>query len=265
VIALLAVVSRRTHTAGVNTAIRLSDSIGLLAVRDAGIRNALETLGLDYYCAGNLSLDDAARGAGLDPLALCASLEHAERSPNGWEDRGLRDVITHLEHEHHQLLRSIMFHSAMLFDAALAAKTSDCIAAMRRTFRELSSQLIVHIEKEEHLFFPLLLSLEEAWLEGRRAPVRRSDMRSMVSGFVRDHASIAAKLAQLHEQAAPVEGMSDDVCKRLRANLAELRHHLHQDLNLENYVVFPRAIALEDGVHGSPPPLTAVKSKGGTP
>ncbi|HKB78739.1 MAG TPA: DUF542 domain-containing protein, partial [Thermoanaerobaculia bacterium] len=237
------------HITGVNTAIRLSDPVGLLAARDAGVRDAFESLGIDYYCAGDLTLDDAARGAGMDPFSVRARLEQSERgSGTAWDERSMRDLVTHLEHEHHQLLRSIIFHSAMLFDDVASVYGTECVQTMRRLFRELSKLLILHVEKEEHTLFPLLLSLEDAWLESDPSLAPDSHLHPAIARLVIEHASIAAKLAELRGAGISIEESPAEACRRLRDSLVELERHVHESLNLENYVVFPRALALEDDV-----------------
>ncbi len=244
--------------------IRLNDTIGALAARHAGIRAALEESGIDYYCAGDRTLADTARSAGIDELAFRSRLERAESDDSGtnWQDRSMRDLVTLLEHEHHQLLRSIVFHSAMLFNEAVTAHGAECTAAMRRTFRQLSSELIMHIEKEEHMFFPLLLSLDDAWSKGEPSPTAADEVRKSASAFMLQHAAISSKLSQLLEESAAIQPIGSDICRRLLSDLSVLERQVHEYLNLENYVVFPRAVALEDDLQGSSPALTAM-IKGG--
>jgi len=245
--------------------IRLYEPIGVLAARYAGIRAALEEARIDYWCAGDRTIAEAASDAGIDAVSLRERLEQAETDDLriDWQGTSMRDLVTHLEHEHHQLLRSIVFHAAVVLNSAATAD-ADCTEPMRRTFRQLSSDLILHIEKEEHIFFPLLLSLDEARAKGLRSPAAPGEVRRNIDGFVRQHEAIGGALAQLRRDSAAVEPAGNEICRQLLRDLDVLERQVHEYLNLENYVVFPRAIALEDDLRTASPALTATPEKGGT-
>lgn len=244
--------------------VRLDETIGTLAARYAGVRSAFEESGIDYYCAGERTVADAAHSAGIDELAFLSRLERAEDDALAvdWQQRSIRDLITQLEHEHHQLLRSIVFHAAMLFTEAVNAHGAECTAAMRRKFRELSGELILHIEKEEHFFFPLLTSLDDARARHEFSPAPGGEVRRSVESFVLQHAAISSQLAALLQESAAIAPIQSEVCHRLLGDLAALQRQIHEYINLENYVVFPRAIALEDDLQTRPPALTAALEGG---
>jgi hypothetical protein len=52
------------------------------------------------------------------------------------------------------------------------------------------------------------------------------------------------------------QGLSGAPCARLFERLAELERHIHEYMNLENYVAFPRAIALEDAWYKASPAMS---------
>lgn len=240
--------------------VRVNDeSIGILAARHAGVRAALEGCGIDYYCAGDRTIADAALTAGMSEAELRSQLEKAREkgSTTEWQGRSLRDMVTYLEHEHHQILRNIIFHSAMLLNEAASLDGAGPATTMRSAFRHLCDELIMHIEKEEHFFFPMLLSIELARETGLPSPVAVSEIQKNVATYVLQHAAISNRLSQLRAESAALEQIDSLIVRGLLDNLEALERHLHEYLNLENYVVFPRAIALEDDLQRAPRALAA--------
>lgn len=189
------------------------------------------------------------------PAGSAPALERAACSE--WRNRSLRDMITRLEHEHHQILRSIIFHSAMLLHDAAAIDPGGATESMRSAFREFSDELIMHIEKEEHLLFPALLALEAASQRGGSSLLEPGEIHRNIDSYALQHAMIGRRLTELREESAGLERTKGEIALRLLDNLDALESHVHACLNLENDVLFPRAIALEDGLKRTPPTLSA--------
>lgn len=221
-------------------------TIGTLAATHAGFRAVFEDLGLDYYCAGNLTLDDAARGAGLDPCDVRSAMQRVIEMDPGphWIDRPLRELIDLLDREHHQLLRSTVFQTAVLLDDALSRHGEACAGSLRHTFRLFSEELLHHIELEEVSLFPLATALDEAWNKGEPVPFDTHDLRTLILQLTLQHGAIVQKLTAVSAELIAFDSMPDETCRQVARNVHSIERHLHTYLNLENHVVFPRVIAL---------------------
>lgn len=176
-----------------------------------------------------------------------------------WNDRSMREMIIHLEHEHHQILRGIIFHSAMLLHDAGSLGSAEALARVRHAFREFSDMLILHIEREEHLFFPLLLSLESARERGKGSPGAAGEVRDSVAGYVAEHGAIHSSLLRLSAESAALGPLVHPAIGGLRKNMAVLERHVREYLEFENHVVFPRAVALEGDLQRSPGTLSPAR------
>ena len=218
----------------------------MLAASHAGYRAVFEDLGLDYYSTGHLSLDDAARGAGLDPCAVRAAMQRVADSQAGpnWLDRPLRELIEHLDREHHQLLRSSVFKTAVLLDDAYRQHGDACLGTLRHDFRVFSEELLNHIEEEEVSLFPVAISLDESWVRGEPLLADRDKVQTMVTHLLCAHGTIARNLDVLMRSHDAVSAIADETCKKVLENIESIERHVHAYLNLENHVVYPRAIAL---------------------
>lgn len=232
-----------------------AESIGIAAARDRGLRALFEDLGLDYYCEGDLSIEDAARSAGVDIVQLRGGMNRLPPStgPN-WPDRPLTELIAHLEKEHHTVGRDLIAHTAILFAEVCRGGCDERLTAMRDAFVRLSKILLDHIDGEEVIFFPVLLAFEEAWTTGAPPPgVITGGIRRLISKMMIEHFEISRQLRALREMRSAVADAPRGPLLTLLQCLGELERHLHEYINLENYVAFPRALALEDALYPTAP------------
>ena len=231
----------------------LRERIGDAAARHRGLAEVFDELDLDYACHGSLTIAEALREAKCNTPQAIARIEHAASRPAGphWIDKPLSDVIDFIEREHHDVVRGRLF--------AIATRVSE---SLRTPFRELSEALIEHIEREELTVFPVMIALEEAWVKRTAPPPRiAGGMRAVTTRLSREQVDIAQRLCRIRH-ASEV----DDV--RFRTRLDSLARHIHQYIGLENYVVFPRAVALDDCLyentkeddHDIPHPIRELRS-----
>lgn len=220
----------------------------MLAATHAGFRAVFEDLGLDYYCAGNLTLDDAAQGAGLDPDDVRSAMQRVvEKDPGpNWIDRPLHELTDRLDREHHQLLRSSVFQTAVLLDDALSLHGESCAGALRHNFRIFSETLLQHIELEEMSLFPVAASIDDAWSKDEPILANQHDIRRLIGELTLEHGRVIEKLNVVTAELPAFESIPDDVCRKIIKNIRAIERHLHAYFNLESSIVFPRVIALLD-------------------
>lgn len=230
-----------------------NDCVGVLAASNSAVRNALEELGIDYCCSGNRSLADAAAAEGLPLQAVVASIERAsmaaEPTQQSWFDASLRDVIAHLRREHLTVSLEVLARTAVLFEVITDAKVLDheLLDPLRQTFHRFVNDLTPHIEREEHILFPILEAIEEAWTRGSEPPPRfEGGLRNAIAPNFIEHDRINDELRELRSGRALLACIDDRTSQQLSRNLEQLERHLHRMMNIENFVLYPRAIALED-------------------
>ena len=225
----------------------LDDStIGALAANHAGLRAVFEDFGLDYYCAAHLSIDEAAQAAGIDPDRVreaMARVREADRGPT-WLDLPLIELIDHLDRAHRQLLRSSLFKTAVLLDDALARRHEACVESLRHHFRIFSELLLRHIELEEVALFPTAVAMESQWSKGEPVLADPEAVKRTIRDLVLEHGEIARSLDALILGRDEVRRLKDEECREIAANLDGIARHVHEYLNLETCVLFPRVVAM---------------------
>lgn len=169
---------------------------------------------------------------------------------HAWPDRSLAGLVEHLEEEGHAVVRDLIAHTALLFAEACHTGCDTRLTTMRSAFRRMSEQLLAHIEHEELVLFPAILALEEAWSKGGQAPPGvEGGIRSLTGKLVLEHVEISRQLDELRKAREALESGDQIFSNVLAERLITLERHLHEYINLENQVAFPRAAALEDALH----------------
>jgi regulator of cell morphogenesis and NO signaling len=214
-----------------------------------------ERLGIDYCCGGNRPLDEACAAAHLSVNDVLKSLEQVVAQPIRPSDHDLRhgslaELIAHIVRTHHAFVRSEVpaIESLLKKVCSKHGKNHPELLTIQTTFQGLGQELMTHLMKEESILFPYIERMEEAVLE--HEPILPSPFGT-VANPVRmmehehDNAGIALKAMRQasHGYTAP-----SDACTSFRAlyhALAAFENDLHHHLHLENNVLFPSAVRME--------------------
>lgn len=219
-------------------------SLGDLVAEAPGRASVLDRLGLDYCCHGQRSLAEACAVAGLDAGDVSAALDAVDDTTADHPTEPVA-LVEHILTTHHRYL-----HAELPELEALAAKVAEVhgarhpeLAAVRRLVLELSADLEPHMLKEEVVLFPAIRAVAEG---ERDFPF--GTVRNPVRMMMLDHDRAGDLLAELRAVTADYR-VPDDGCASYRSlyeRLAYLEADTHRHVHLENNVLFPAAVALED-------------------
>lgn len=219
-------------------------TLGELVAEVPGRAAVLDRLGLDYCCRGQRTLADACTEAGLAADVVVAELGTAtsQTVDHPTEPAALAD---HIEATHHSYL-----HAELPTLDALATKVAGVhgerhpeLADVHRLVVALRADLEPHLIKEERVLFPAIRALAEG-VRGFPFGTVQNPIRMMSM----EHDRAGDLLASLREVTGGYR-VPDDGCASYRSlyeRLAELEADTHQHIHLENNVLFPAAVALED-------------------
>jgi regulator of cell morphogenesis and NO signaling len=220
-------------------------SLGDLVAETPSRASVLDRLGIDYCCHGQRTLADACAEAGLDPASVARSLDTA---PTDLDDDHPRDpaaLADHIENTHHRYL-----HAELPELDALAAKVTAVhgerhpeLVDVHRLVTKLAADLEPHMLKEERVLFPAIRALAAG---AREFPF--GTVRNPIRMMSLEHDRAGEVLAELR---ATTSGYSvpEDGCASYRSlyeRLANVEADTHRHIHLENNVLFPAAIAVED-------------------
>ena len=231
-------------------------------VRDYAIETpqtipVFEKLGIDFCCGGNRPLEEACASANLDLDQVLQSLETAIAEPVRPSDRELKsgslaELISHIVRTHHAYVRTQIPEVEHLLEKVHSkhGENHPELMAIHSTFHGLGQELTMHMMKEENVLFPYIERMEEAVLQHEPIlPPPFGTVANPVRMMEHEHqdAGVALKtLRATSQDYTPPE----DACTSFRAlytALANFEKDLHQHIHLENNVLFPRALAMENG------------------
>ncbi len=212
---------------------------------------------IDFCCGGDRTLDSACAQKGVDPALMIRELQEVQGPgdalafrPNEWDLDVLADFIVNNHHQYvRRALPQILPHLEKL--VSVHGRNHSELYDIADRFRVVADGLTHHMQKEEIVLFPYIRNLAAVSKTGG-APIRPafSTVRRPIAMMEAEHASSGEALAFIRR----VTGgyiPPPDACETYRVTLRELEEFekdLHQHVHLENNILFPRAIALEDEI-----------------
>ena len=239
------------------------NTIAELAVAMPQAVGTLEKLGIDYCCNGTRSIADACAHAGITTDELLALIPARNAtSEHDWLAEPMSSLIHFIVHTHHEYTRQTL---ATLQILAMKVREHHGprhpeLSEVERLVYQLSTDLLPHMLKEEQVLFPYIASVEEAAMLGKEPPMpffgtARNPVRTMMleheaaGDILREIRALTANFALPPEACASFNA--------LYANLQEIEADLHRHIHLENNILFPRAIEVEDTTRTSAVPAFA--------
>jgi len=227
--------------------------LATIALRSDAHAAVLDRHRLDFCCGGGRTLSDACRASGLDVDAVLADLaaEASARSAAGklpdWSLRPIPELVDFIVGTHHAYTRAAVSRIAPLLAKVVARHAGHRVelTAVADAFYKLAEELGPHLLREERVLFPYIQALASP--EGAPPPPFGT-VRNPVRVMTFEHDRAAELLAALYDATGAFVA-PPDVCasyRALYAALAELRLDLLRHVSLENNVLFPRALDLED-------------------
>jgi regulator of cell morphogenesis and NO signaling len=230
-----------------------------LAVEVPSATRVFEKLGIDYCCGGGKKLNDACNQAKLAVDQVLRDLELAEKSrqerqesATDWNTEPLADVIGHIVKKHHAYVQSEiprLQHLAEKVSSKHGPAHPETVK-VNELFQALANELTMHLMKEEQILFPYVVRMEESKIE--KTPVIPSCFGTVehpIQMMVMEHDSAGDVLRELRVATSDYK-LPEDACtsyRTLYTGLLEFEADLHQHIHLENNILFPRAVAMENG------------------
>ncbi len=229
--------------------------IGLIVAENLAAAKVFEAHGMDFCCHGARTLEAAcaARRIAVEQLEaeLAALNEKSATERPDLSAMSLAGLTRHIVAVHHIYTKKALPEISRHLDTVVrvhGANHSE-LAAIRQLFTALRQELEPHLGKEERTVFPYIETMDES---GRLPSADFSGISQPIAMLEREHESAGEtfdRISDLSEGYRP----PDDACNTYRLTLREL-HDLEQDLHVhiaaENYLLFPKAVMLEESLRG---------------
>jgi len=215
-----------------------------------------EEMEIDYSCQGPRSLADAAHDAGYHVEEVIERLESSRGSDHAtnWFREPLPALIDFLTNDHRSTVGEHLPELRnRIEDVASSIGETAELRRIRVLFGHLAAALQTHVINEERELFPFISRLHTAKTDLLGAPRMRISqrvLRELVEHEAfRDRLHTLKHLVQRLPENAPVRKLRED----LSTFVEEINRHMH----MENNILYPRSIEIENGLRKTAAAATA--------
>ncbi len=233
------------------------------AIEIPSATRVFEALKIDYCCGGNRPLTEICAQNGLELEEVLELLDQAEQShietqtqsalPHAKADpqsMSLANLINVIVEKHHSYTRQELERLTALLEKVCAAHSTHHpeVLDIRTQFQTLRAELEPHMLKEERILFPYITRLETAVGQKQPAPFAPfGEVSNPIMVMMREHEAAGEILKAIRELSNHFR-TPDDGCfsyRTLYNELGALEADLHQHIHLENNILFPRSLEME--------------------
>ena len=228
---------------------------GIALEQPASIR-VFEHFGIDYCCGGRKPLVEACQERSIEPKAVLDAIQEAiaggGEQTRDWSQAKLEAICSHIVETHHAYIRGELPRLEMLAQKVVSrhGATHPELEQIQQLIGSIGEELLQHLSKEEMVLFPFITNLERNLTScGPRPLGCFGAVRNPIRMMIAEHESAGEALARMRVLSsgfAPPEG----ACPTYRGfyqALQDFEMDLHQHVHLENNILFPRAIELDEG------------------
>jgi regulator of cell morphogenesis and NO signaling len=236
-------------------------------VRDVALQipestRLFERLKIDYCCGGNQALADACATAGIDFGSVMQTLGEMTQ-PNS-ESTGIPDLrnaslpelIEHILNTHHVFTKSEMDRLDALTAKVINAHGTNHpeLIQLGELFKRLCAELKPHMFKEEQVLFPYIIAMARAADQNQPGPFAPfGTVNNPIRMMLKEH-DIAGEILRELRALTSDYSVPADACisyQTLYQALENFESDLHQHIHLENNLLFPKALEMENALHRS--------------
>ncbi len=233
----------------------VNQTIREIAINNPATVRIFETLGIDYCCGGKRPIAEACARANVPLETLMTALaelgpESVSPEEKAWTAAPFRDLIGHIISRHHGYVRQEGPRLEALLDKVVNRHGTDHpeLLSIRDVFLALNQELTAHMFKEEHVLFPFLQQMEAASRSGEPMPAACFDsVGTPIARMLADHDDAGELLAKIRALSGDFQAPAG-ACRSylgLYHGLQEFERDLHMHVHLENNILFPRALEMD--------------------
>lgn len=210
--------------------------------------------GIDFCCGGGISLEKACENKDVEYSQLVEELQSLDltaRKGINFNDLPLNELIDHIVEKHHKYVEAnigllIQYSSKV---AKVHGTNNPELIKVDKLFQEVAGELASHLKKEELILFPFIKKMLIA--EREKTPVNIphfSTVENPIKMMEDEHeeaGNIFKEISLITNNYTPPA----HACNTFRAlydKLDEFEQDLHQHIHLENNILHPKALKLEE-------------------
>ena len=229
-------------------------TIGEMVADDFRTASVFSANKIDFCCKGNRTLDEVCNQKGLDVYDVLAQLEKATASNNNtidfntWE---LDLLIDYIEKKHHRYVEEkapILLSFLLKLEQVHGAAHPE-LFEIKNLFKRTADELTQHMKKEEVILFPYIKQMVEAARNKTTLSAPGfGTVANPIAMMMEEHENEGNRFEKIvaisNNYTPPADGCN--TYKVTFQMLQEFESDLHTHIHLENNILFPKAIFLQE-------------------
>lgn len=232
------------------------ETVADLVRQNPAAATVFKKLNIDFCCKGNRPFAEVCTEAGLNPKAVKKELQTITVSSgipdkaNVWPLDFLADYI--VQNHHYYVAEAVPTITALL-NKVIAAHGSQHpeLVTVQSAFQRVGNELMAHMMKEERILFPAIRQLIQVQKAGPAFAFPFGSIANPIHMMEVEHTEAGDALETIRSVTnnftVPAEGCYS--FQRLYQQLEAFETDLHQHVHLENNILFPKAIRVEQELH----------------
>ena len=212
--------------------------------------------GIDFCCGGKKTLQEACLENNIDESIIIGELESSninsisQENYSEWNIDFLADYIVSTQH---QYVRKNLPIIKDFLEKTVDKHSSNHpeLIIVQKNYNQAYNELIPHMQKEEQILFPYIkqmIKMKE--LNRKMNESRFGTVRNPISMMEQEHEMAGALFKNIREISKNLTP-PEDACKTYQVTYSminEFEENLHFHIHLENNILFPKAIKLEEEI-----------------
>lgn len=206
---------------------------------------------LDFCCGGKTTIGSACTRKGLDARTVIDEIEKTQTAEYIMPDFAVMnagELSEYIERKHHDYARSmfplILTHAAKAAQAHGEKRPE--LKQINVLFRKIVEEMEIHMRKEEKMLFPYIKKLALTDITQFVQPF--GSVKNPIHVMEHEHEIVGEAMAEIRKLTGNYK-LPEDLCETCRVlfkELKEFEEDLHMHVHLENNILFPMAVKLEE-------------------
>lgn len=210
---------------------------------------------IDFCCQGNRSLQDAATEAKIEVDNLISELKEIQNEPSGdhidYRQWPMDLIVDYIEKKHHRYVeKQIPVIKPMLEKITqVHGGQHPELHRIKELFDKTAGKMTMHMKREELTLFPHIKRLVKA--KESNQPFKRAafgEVEKPIAKFMEEHEDDGLRFREINDLSKGYT-LPEDACNSYTVTykwLQEFEQDLHRHIHIENNILFPSAIKLEN-------------------
>lgn len=233
------------------------ETVGQIAARDLRKAEVFKKYGIDFCCGGKKTVREICAEKGIDATKVEQELQQSNQgiasANNAYNEWNLDFLADYLVNTHHAYVRkNLPEMQAYAFKVArVHGERHPELVTILNHVVEISEELSNHLVQEETQLFPLLKQIVQAKNSGAAfSGTASKSLASVIAEMEQEHDSVG----RAHEEIRRLSNdftLPPDACASYSLFykiIQEFENDLHMHIHLENNILFPKAVEMEQSL-----------------